>query len=160
MCLYIIYIIIHLYLFEGVWVTNYRHHSPAREPCPEPSPVKPLLPAFFFRKYVNSRCFMRAPVPGLGETHILPKSANLVSTERHLCSKTPYFTVGALIFLIKIGKLSHSRAKRLVSALPKYMLFTVGARVCRQMRSTLEQYGQFGQNPKSLAICSGCAHSC
>ena len=37
-------------IIEGVWVTNYRHHSPAREPCPEPSPVKPLLPAFFQKR--------------------------------------------------------------------------------------------------------------
>ena len=44
-----------------------------------------------------------------------------------------------------MGKSSRSRTKRLVSVVPKYMLFTVGARVCRQMRSTLEQYGHFGQ---------------
>ena len=126
-------------------MTNYRHHSPAREPCPEPSPVKPLLTALFFRKDVNSRCFMRVPPAGLDGTHILPKSGYFVSTECHLCSKTPCFTVCALIFLVKIGKLSHSRAKRLVSALPKSMLFTV---VAFDMRSTLTQLGHLGNTIK------------
>ena len=126
-------------------MTNYRHHSPAREPCPEPSLVKPLLPALFFRKDVNSRCFMRVPPAGLDGTHILPKSGYFVSTECHLCSKTPCFTVCALIFLVKIGKLSHSRAKRLVSALPKSTLFTV---VAFDMRSTLRQLGHLGNTMK------------
>ena len=126
-------------------MTNYRHHSPAREPCPEPAAVKPLLPAFFLRKDVNSRSFMRVPPPGLDETHILPKSGHLVSTERHLSSKTPCFTVCALIFLVKIGKLSHSRTKRLVSALPESTLFTV---VPFDMRSTLEQFGHFRHTMK------------
>ena len=72
---------------------------------------------------------MRAPGPRFDETRILPKSGHSVSTERYLCSKTSYFTVGALILLIKIGKSCHSRTKRLVSALPQCTLFTMGALV-------------------------------
>ena len=45
--------------------------------------------------------FYACPGPRLGETHILPKSGHLVSTERHLCSKMSYFTMGALIFSSK-----------------------------------------------------------
>ena len=141
-------------------MTNYRHHSPARDPAPNQRVVKPILPAFFLRKDVNSRHFMRPPRPGLDETHILPQSGHFVSTERYLCSKTSYFTVGALMFLVKIGKLSHSRTKRLVSALPKSTLFTVGALVFRQMCSTLAHTGHFGPISKSPDIYSGCALCC
>ena len=126
-------------------MTNYRHHSPAREPCPEAARCEADPDGIFFRKDVNSRCFMRVPGPRLGGTHILPKSCYFVSTECHLCSKTPCFTVCALIFLVKIGKLSHSRAKRLVSALPKNTLFTV---VAFDMRSTLRQLGHLGNTMK------------
>ena len=78
-----------------------RHHSPARDPCPEPAPVKPILTALFFSICVNYRYSMRAPRTRFGGTHILPKSGHLVSAGRHLCSKTSYFTVGALIFSSK-----------------------------------------------------------
>ena len=135
-----------------------RHHSPARDPAPNQRVVKPILPAFFLRKDVNSRHFMSDPLGGLDETRILPKSGHSVSTERYLCSKTSYFTVGALMFLIKIGKSCHSRTKRLVSALPKCALFTVGALFFRQMCSTLAHNGHFGPTSKNLAIYVGCAH--
>ena len=137
---------------------------PSSQPCARTLPrtcrCEAVTAGVFFRKDVNSRCFMFDPPPPLDETHILPKSGHLVSTERHLCSKTPCFTVCAFIFLVKIGKLSHSRTKRLVSALPKSALFTVGALVFRQMCSTLAHTGHFGPISKSPDIYSGCALCC
>ena len=119
--------------------------QPCARPCPEPAGGEADPAGIFFRKDVNSRHFMSAPPPGLDETHILPKSGHSVSTERYLCSKTSYFTVGALMFLVKIGKLSHSRTKRLVSALPKSTLFTV---VPFDILSTLRQFGHLGNTMK------------
>ena len=61
--------------------------------------------------------------------------------------KLPQITVCALIFLVKIGKLSHSRTKRLVSALPKSTLFTT---VPFETRSTLKQFGHLGNTMKII----------
>ena len=69
---------------------------------------------------------MRPPGAGLDGKHFFTKTDHFVSTERHLCSKTTYFTMVLDTFSLGFEIYLHSRAKCVFSMSAKYMYFYDG----------------------------------
>ena len=109
---------------------------------------------------------MHLPGPGLGETHFLSKHCRFASEKRHLCSKTSYFTVGALSVRLHIEKSfqNFNETQILTCARKPYFLQWVRSLLffsfVKTHTSLTPSWKTNVLNAKSIMFYGGCAFFC
>ena len=135
-------------------MTNYRHHSPAREPCPEPAAVKPLLPAFFFEKRREfSKFYAGPPAPSRRNAHFAQKWPFGLDRTPPVFKNTVFYGVCAHLFSQnrKVIPLSHKTLG--FSSAEKHAIYSGSVRHALHSRA-IWPFSTHDENHSLFTVCA------